>query len=712
MNALSSFLSGPILAGPIAEALSRTLFHFLWEGALIALTLALSIRVFRPSSASIRYGLACAAMLAMVAAFSATLAWCWPHAASVTIQSNAPRMKVPPPVPFARPETPPSAAPSRLNWIVPAWFVPAWIVPSWLLGAALFSLRSLTAWLAAMRLKRSGVCAAAEIWQRKAVELGERIRLSRPVALLESCLTDVPVVVGFLRPTILVPAALFTGFPPDQLEFILIHELAHIRRCDYLVNLLQSIVEDALFYHPAVWWVSSVIRAERENCCDDTVVAETHDARGFAEALASLEQDRWAAQEAVLAVNGGHLMNRIRRLLEGRDRPRLGFAPWAAPVFLVSLLPGLLTVMFAMAASAPHAQSADTAQPLLRVAPASPRPPVMVAQARPADSAQQPVARPAPAPAPPPAAQEESPYTRWLNEDAIYIISDEERRAFRALQTDEERASFIEQFWLRRDPTPDTVKNEMREEHYRRIAYANEMFSSGIPGWKTDRGMIYIRYGPPDERDEHPSGGAYERPIEEGGGQTQTFPFEKWRYRHIEGVGNDVMIEFVDTTKKGEFHITADPSEKDALLYVPGAGLTMYEQLGLASKGDRFTRTDGTRLGTGTMPLPASMDQFTRLEAFAQLQAPKPAVPPVMPPEGAIVEAVVFRGARRVAQDVLRNAIRTRPGDKVDKDALDRDLIALWSTKRFSDITLTFERGQTGWIVDFALTEIPVQPRN
>jgi GWxTD domain-containing protein len=216
----------------------------------------------------------------------------------------------------------------------------------------------------------------------------------------------------------------------------------------------------------------------------------------------------------------------------------------------------------------------------------------------------------------------ETPYKKWLNEEVLYIISDEERKAFGRLNTDEERENFIEQFWLRRDPTPDTPENEYEEEHYRRIAYANETFASGIPGWKTDRGMIYIKFGPPDERDEHSSGGLYERPIEEGGGQTSTFPFEKWRYRYIEGMGNDVNIEFVDTTMTGEYHMTADPSEKDALLYVPGAGLTMYEQMGLICKTDRFTRTDGTHLGTGSMPLPASMDQFTRLEQITNLEKP------------------------------------------------------------------------------------------
>jgi len=216
----------------------------------------------------------------------------------------------------------------------------------------------------------------------------------------------------------------------------------------------------------------------------------------------------------------------------------------------------------------------------------------------------------------------ETPYRKWLNEDVTYIITDEERTAWKRLSTDEEREQFIEQFWLRRDPTPDTLENEFKEEHYRRIAYANEHYASGIPGWKADRGRIYITYGPPDEIESHPSGGSYERPMAEGGGQTSTYPFEQWRYRYIEGIGNDIIIEFVDPTMTGEYRMTMDPSEKDALLYVPNAGLTMMEQMGMASKTDRFNRTDGTHLGQSFGGTPASMNEFERLERFSKLQKP------------------------------------------------------------------------------------------
>src|SRR5271169_2970784 len=205
------------------------------------------------------------------------------------------------------------------------------------------------------------------------------------------------------------------------------------------------------------------------------------------------------------------------------------------------------------------------------------------------------------------------PYKKWLDEDVIYIITDEERQAFRQLSNDEERDSFIEAFWQRRDPTPDTEENEYKEEHYQRIAYANEHFAAGIPGWKSDRGRIYIMYGKADEVDSHPSGGTYERPMEEGGGETSTFPFEQWRYRYLEGIGQEVIIEFVDTCMCGDYHMTMDRSEKDALLYTPNAGLTMWEQMGMASKTSRFNG-GLEQLGAGPMSNQLETKEFDRLE--------------------------------------------------------------------------------------------------
>jgi GWxTD domain-containing protein len=216
-------------------------------------------------------------------------------------------------------------------------------------------------------------------------------------------------------------------------------------------------------------------------------------------------------------------------------------------------------------------------------------------------------------------------YKKWLDEDVRWIITDEEQKAFKLLSNDEERDQFIEAFWQRRDPTPDTIENEFKEEHYRRMAYANEHYAAGIPGWKSDRGRIYIMYGPADEIESHPSGGSYERPMEEGGGETSTFPFEDWRYRYLDGVGQEIIIEFVDTCMCGDYHMTMDRSEKDALLNTPNAGLTLYEQMGMASKADRFSGGGLERLGTGPFSSQNQTKQFDRLEQFYKLQKP-PAV--------------------------------------------------------------------------------------
>lgn len=219
----------------------------------------------------------------------------------------------------------------------------------------------------------------------------------------------------------------------------------------------------------------------------------------------------------------------------------------------------------------------------------------------------------------------DSPYRSWLTEDVTYIISPEEQKAFLQLETNEEREQFIEQFWLRRSSNPDLPDNDFKEEHYRRIAYANEHFASGIPGWRTDRGRIYIIWGKPDEIESHPTGGTYDRPMSEGGGSTTTYPWETWRYRYLEGIQENVILEFVDPSGTGEYHMTMDPSEKDALLRVPGAGLSQLESMGMASKTDRFTRSDGTFMPKTLGAQPASMNEFSRLELYAKVQRP-PAV--------------------------------------------------------------------------------------
>ncbi len=210
-------------------------------------------------------------------------------------------------------------------------------------------------------------------------------------------------------------------------------------------------------------------------------------------------------------------------------------------------------------------------------------------------------------------------YKDWLEKDVTYVITDEERKAFKKLATDDERERFIEEFWRRRDPDPDTDENEFKEEYYERIAYANEHFASGIPGWKSDRGRIWIMYGKPDERESHPSGGNYERPSYEGGGNTSTYPFETWFYRYLPGVGSGVEIEFVDPTGSGEYRIARNPNEKDALLNIPGAGLTLSEQLGLSNKGDRISGVGAP----GVANYSREQDSpFSRLQLLADLARP------------------------------------------------------------------------------------------
>lgn len=207
-------------------------------------------------------------------------------------------------------------------------------------------------------------------------------------------------------------------------------------------------------------------------------------------------------------------------------------------------------------------------------------------------------------------------YKRWRNTDVAYIITKEEKRAFDALTTDEERENFIENFWRRRDPNPDTEENEYREEYYERIAYANEHFTSGIPGWRTDRGRVYIAWGKPDSIESHASGGSYDRPSYEGGGSTTTYPFEIWFYRHLDGVGDGLEIEFVDPTGTGEYRMARNANEKDALRMVPGAGLTTAESLGLGDKADRIS-------GFSNQPYQRSQDSpFRRLEVMTALQRP------------------------------------------------------------------------------------------
>jgi GWxTD domain-containing protein len=461
------------------EAIGWTLVHSLWEGACIAAVLAAALSAVRSPRA--RYAAACAALAAMLVGFAITMVRAlperWPAARPAAARFVGDMTGATGPV-----------APSDSGLAAAA----PWLAPFWIAGVCVFYLRHAAGWILVSRLRRRGVCLAPERWQRELARLRARLRVSRPVLLMESCLAEAPLVIGHFRPVVLMPVELLAGMPAGHIEAVLLHELAHIRRHDYLVNVLQRAVEGLLFYHPAVWWISRVIRSERENCCDDAAVATTGDPHGYAAALGALEHYRWPGDSPAVAAAGGNLVKRIRRLLY----PAAPAGSWAPLVSLAILAAGAALTL---------------------------------------------AARPSQPPA------ENSPYRKWLNEDVVYIISPEERAAFIKLTTDEERDQFIEQFWLRRDPTPGTSRNEFKEEHYRRIAYAGEHFA----GWANDRARIYILVGPPDEIESHP-------------GST---PRENWLYRRIDGVGDNVIFEFTGP----EYRLGRDPlSLRTGPVRVPG----------------------------------------------------------------------------------------------------------------------------------------------
>jgi GWxTD domain-containing protein len=498
-----------VVSPPISEALGWTLIHLLWEGAIIAIALEAVLLSVR--SPRIRYVAGCIALLAMLAGFAVTLIHFLPGRGSGA--GTLIKMTLPPWVP----RNGVNGGDNRFPYF--ATLVP-WLAPMWIIGVFISYLRYAAGWLSLYRMRRRGICSAPDSWQRSVSRLAAELKISRPVVLLESVLTDTPVVLGHLRPVILAPLGFLAGLPPDHVEAILLHELAHIRRSDYLVNVCQRLIEGLLFYHPAVWWISHVIRAERENCCDDIAVDLRGGAHDYAVALTTLEQNRleqqWPAREPRIAATGGSLMKRINRLLYPKGPNGL----WGPALAALALMASTAVVLAAW-----HANPNTT----------------YVSQQT--------------------GESVDSPWQKWLNQDVVYVISDEEKAAFERLKTDEERQHFVEQFWARRDPTPGTAENEFKEEHYRRIAYANGHFQENLPGWKTDRGRIYIRYGPPDEIESHPSGGSYARPASEGGGSVATYPFEDWRYVHFEGVGS-LIVEFVDTTSSGNLRMTLDPKEK------------------------------------------------------------------------------------------------------------------------------------------------------
>ncbi|MCC6394818.1 MAG: GWxTD domain-containing protein [Bryobacterales bacterium] len=362
-----------------------------------------------------------------------------------------------------------------------AWFEPAGMAPSggvapasalaqwmsrcawgWIAGVMAVGAWRAVSWAALVQKVRFRTQAPLEAW-RDALDKGKRrMGITREVLLRRADWLASPSVYGWLKPVILAPAAAVAGLTAAQLEAILAHELAHVVRRDYLANLLQMAAETLLFYHPAVWWISARMRKEREYACDEMAAAALGDGVVLAAALVRLEEYR--AQTLLPAATQGALRARVERLLGRNRQPR---AAWMAPACVA---------LAAVCLIAPYVYSQNAEIP--------------------------------------------APYRKWLNEDVVYIIENWELRDFKKLPGNEERNAFIEAFWKRRDPTPDTEENEVKKEHYRRISYANQRFpGKDLPGWMTDRGRVYIRLGPPDEIESHPVEG-----------------YEEWLYRHaVEG---------------------------------------------------------------------------------------------------------------------------------------------------------------------------------
>lgn len=319
----------------LINTLGWTLLHFLWQGALIALLLAVANSSLRHRSARSRYAAACAALLLMLVCAVATFGRLTLVSAAVSNSAAAsPQLQAEASGNIAAPAGAGavSSSLSLFSRLLP------WLTYFWMIGVCLLAARSLGGWITLRRFTRRNSRPADAAWQARMTALARRLKVSRPVRLCESAIAEVPAVIGWIKPIVLLPATAISGLSPEQIEGLLAHELAHIRRHDYLVNLLQTFVETLLFYHPAVWWVSACIRSERENCCDDLAVEISGDALAYARALTQMEQLRCAVPRLAMAANRGSLIQRIQRLLPARPATRSTSAGWLSGAALALLL--------------------------------------------------------------------------------------------------------------------------------------------------------------------------------------------------------------------------------------------------------------------------------------------------------------------------------------------------------------------------------------
>jgi beta-lactamase regulating signal transducer with metallopeptidase domain len=317
----------------LIPSLGWALVHFLWQGALIALLLGGVNLLLRKAGAGLRYAVACASMLTMLAAGVGTCLWLVFHGqafGSTPVEALASVL----PATLAGVAMASRAIPSQSAFRMEQWLDGhlAWLVCVWAAGVVMLSLRTAGGWIFAQTLKRHGTRPAETAWQQVLGRLANRLGVARRIALFDSTVARVPTVIGWLRPVILLPVSALAGLTPQMMEAILAHELAHIRRHDYLVNMLQTAIETLLFYHPAVWWVGKKIRQERENCCDDLAVAACGDPLTYARALTELEQIRGVPLDLAMAATGGSLLARIRRLVGVRQPTSSTPSTWLAGI--------------------------------------------------------------------------------------------------------------------------------------------------------------------------------------------------------------------------------------------------------------------------------------------------------------------------------------------------------------------------------------------
>jgi GWxTD domain-containing protein len=515
---------------PAIHALGWTLLHFLWQGTAVAILLACALRLLSGRSPQIRYVSACCALTLMMIMPFVT----WKYLAA------APQIQ---PTTSAQTETNPglssqnrpiAAAQPRLDQITTGLDRSmTWIVAVWLFGVILLFSRMSLGLIVAQRMKTLAVESVPEELRLVFDGVCQRLRVTRSTQLYNSAVVQVPVVIGWLQPVILLPVGCLIGLSASQVEALLAHELAHIRRHDYLVNVFQSIVETFLFYHPATWWISEQIRREREYCCDDLAIGISGDPLAYAKALSFLEERRSSGFTPALGANGGSLVMRIRRVLGCKEPPAVSrmaaIILSAATLLTVGLCVGAVT----------RQQSTQTVQR--------------------ADQNNDSLA------------SLQTPYRIWLEYDVAYIITTAERTAYLKLSNNEEREHFIEDFWERRNPIPGSTENKFKEEHFRRIAYANEHFTAGNPGWKADRGRIYIVFGPPDDIK-----------VQAGNsGDNSAKPAEIWHYRLIQEYAvpekvqgkqsekkpepttylKNVDLKFVDDCRCGDYRLQSSPKK-------------------------------------------------------------------------------------------------------------------------------------------------------